>query len=64
MDTGSFLGGVMLMGCVIWNHDRNMVLANCKRLVPSANASVVEEIAIRWGLQLAHELKLDRILVH
>ncbi|KAI5401527.1 hypothetical protein KIW84_066123 [Lathyrus oleraceus] len=47
LDADSFPYGVMAMGCTIRNHDRNVVLAVCKRLVSSANVSMVEAFAIK-----------------
>ncbi|XP_058742073.1 uncharacterized protein LOC131614517 [Vicia villosa] len=51
------------MGCVIKDHQHNISLSACKREDVSVEVAVGEAMAIRWGLDVASELQLERIVI-
>ncbi|XP_058760957.1 uncharacterized protein LOC131634317 [Vicia villosa] len=63
VDAGCFEDGSVAFGCLIKNQDGNVLLAACKREEVSVCPLIGETLAIRWSLQVAKELKVERILV-
>lgn len=54
---------VILSGNVIRNHKNKFMRVACKRMVSIVSMCVAEAYAIRWGLQLAQALHLEKILI-
>lgn len=63
VDIGFFEDGTLAMGCVIRNNDLQVIMIACIRVINSADASITEAMAIAWGLQLALELNLTKIII-
>lgn len=49
----------MSMGCVIKNHDNEVIIAASKMETILVDPGLAEVLAIRWGLHLACELNLE-----
>ncbi|XP_058724687.1 uncharacterized protein LOC131596129 [Vicia villosa] len=63
VDAGCFDEGFISFGCLLRNQAGRVVSAACKWEEMSANPVTAETLAIHWSLQLAKELKVERILV-
>ncbi|XP_058739812.1 uncharacterized protein LOC131611980 [Vicia villosa] len=63
VDAGCFNDGTVAMGCVIKKHNDEVIVAASKRMEVSVSPSTAEAMAIRWGLQVARDLKLQKIVV-
>ncbi|XP_058784773.1 uncharacterized protein LOC131659623 [Vicia villosa] len=63
VDAGSFPTGFVAFGCVIKDPNGTGILAACKKDMLSIDPLVAEILGIRWSLQLAKSLNLERILV-
>lgn len=54
----------MDLGCVIKDNEKRVVLSASKKTESFMEPSIAEVLALRWGIQVAMELKLKTILVH
>lgn len=64
MDVRCFPNNYVILRCIIKDSEKRLVLSASKKLENSANPSVAKAFAMRWGIQVAVELNLRRILVH
>ena len=64
VDVRCFPNNYVILRCIIKDNEKRLVLSASKKLENSANPSVVKAFAMRWGIQVAVELNLRRILVH
>lgn len=51
------------MGRVSKNQPKEVLIASCNKEFISVELSIAKSLAIRWGLQVAKDLKLDKMLV-
>ncbi|XP_058776904.1 uncharacterized protein LOC131651249 [Vicia villosa] len=62
-DAGCFEDGFVTFGCMIKTGDSKLFYAACKKEAIQVDPATAEVLAIRWGLQLAKELHIGKILV-
>lgn len=62
-DAGCYVNGSVAMDCVIKNQSDDIILSASHRESFGTDPATAEALAIRWCLQIAAELKLDKILV-
>ncbi|XP_058760149.1 uncharacterized protein LOC131633451 [Vicia villosa] len=55
--------GFMTMGCIIKDHNQAFSLAACRRENMQVEVAVGEAMAVRWGLSLAKDLNLEKIVI-
>lgn len=63
VDAGCFVDGFTYFGCVFKDKDSKVEFAACHKEFISVKLALVEILALRWCLQLALDLRLDRIVV-
>lgn len=63
VDAGVFTERFVTFGCLIKNHDKEIILATYRKKLVSVELVLAKIMAIRWSLLLAQELKLQSILV-
>ncbi|XP_058776202.1 uncharacterized protein LOC131650515 [Vicia villosa] len=63
VDAGVSTDGVVAFGCVLKKHNMSIDLVASKRENFQAAPMVAEILAIRWSLQLAKELELNRLII-
>ncbi|XP_058768576.1 uncharacterized protein LOC131642328 [Vicia villosa] len=63
VDASFSVPGTLTMGCIIKDLHHNISLSACKRENVSVDVAVGEAMAIRWGLDLATALRLERIVI-
>ncbi|XP_058749287.1 uncharacterized protein LOC131622279 [Vicia villosa] len=63
VDAGCYEEGVVAFGCLIKSWDSKVIYGACKRETMSADPALAELLAIRWCLQVAKEIHLDKIIV-
>ncbi|XP_058727050.1 uncharacterized protein LOC131598471 [Vicia villosa] len=51
------------MGCIIKDHNQVFSLAACRRELVQVEVAVGEAMAVRWGLTLAKDLNLEKIVI-
>ncbi|XP_058734240.1 uncharacterized protein LOC131605971 [Vicia villosa] len=62
-DVGCFDGGIVSLGCVIRSANAEVLLETTQRLTSFVTPGTAEALGIRWGLQLADDLKLDKVVL-
>ncbi|XP_058783366.1 uncharacterized protein LOC131658047 [Vicia villosa] len=60
---GCFDDGVVAFGCMIKSWDSKVIYGACKRESMSVDPALAELLAIRWCLQIAKDIHLDKVLV-
>ncbi|XP_058783927.1 uncharacterized protein LOC131658676 [Vicia villosa] len=55
--------GFMTMGCIIKDHNQILSLAACRRENVQVEVAVGKAMAMRWGLSLAKDLNLEKIVI-
>ncbi|XP_058746011.1 uncharacterized protein LOC131618872 [Vicia villosa] len=55
--------GFLTMGCIIRDHNQVLSLAACRRENVQVEVLVGEAMAMRWGLSLAKDLNLEKIMI-
>ncbi|XP_058741949.1 uncharacterized protein LOC131614373 [Vicia villosa] len=63
VDASVLEGGITILGCVFKDHNQVVIYAACRKEIVSLDVVDAEIMAIRWGLMLAKELKIERIVV-
>lgn len=53
----------MIMGCIIKDHNQAISIASCKRENVIAEVVVEEAMVIQWGMTMAKELNLEKIVI-
>lgn len=53
----------MTMGCIIKDHNHVISIATCRKEAVQVEVAVGEEMAARWGLSLAKDLKLEKVVI-
>lgn len=60
---GCFQEGFVIVGCVIKNHSKEVIIASSKKEHIFVDSSVAEILSIRWSLKIPRELNLERVLI-
>lgn len=55
--------GFVTLGCIIKDQHQSISIVACKKEYISAEVAVTEALAIPWGLNLAKDLQLERIVI-
>lgn len=63
MDASISNEGNVALGCLIKDQHQNISLAACKKEDLRVDISIVEPMAVKWGLSLSKELSLNRIVM-
>lgn len=63
VDARVFEEGVITLGCIIRDQEKVITLAACKLEVVSVELVVAETMEFRWGLLLAKDLILEKIIL-